>query len=103
MDNQDTFKKVLLASPHCNLGKKGITDEFINHVLKLLKRYKIIKIKALKSVANKSNIQKVANKISLEQELSVNIKVIIQVFLYLSYNFRYFRIFTINNSFLANF
>jgi RNA-binding protein YhbY len=64
MDYQDTFKRVLLASPHCNLGKKGITDEFIDHVVKLLKRYKIIKIKALKSIATKSNIQQIAKEIS---------------------------------------
>lgn len=64
MDYQDKFKQVLLASPHCNLGKKGITDEFIGHVLKLLKRYKIIKIRALKNVASKSNIQEIAKEIS---------------------------------------
>ncbi|MBY9003333.1 MAG: YhbY family RNA-binding protein [Candidatus Lokiarchaeota archaeon] len=64
MDYQDKYKKVLLASPHCNLGKKGITDEFIGHVLKLLKRYKIIKIRALKTVASKSNIKQLAKDIS---------------------------------------
>jgi len=64
MDYQDKFKEVLLASPHCNLGKKGITDEFIEHVLKLLKRYKIIKVKALKTVASKSNIREMAKEIS---------------------------------------
>ena len=64
MDYQENFKRVLLASPHCNLGKKGITDEFIEHVSKLLKRYKIIKVKALKTVANKSNIQVMAKEIS---------------------------------------
>ncbi len=64
MDYQDKFKQVLLASPHCNLGKKGITDEFIEHVLKLLKRYKIIKVKALKTVASKSNIREMAKEIS---------------------------------------
>jgi len=64
MDYQNKFKEVLLASPHCNLGKKGITDEFLDHVSKLLKRYKIIKIKALKAVATKSNIQQIATEIS---------------------------------------
>ncbi|MFX1391529.1 MAG: YhbY family RNA-binding protein [Promethearchaeota archaeon] len=49
--------------PHCILGKKGITKEFVEHVNKLLKRYKIIKIKALKSIASKSNIKELANKI----------------------------------------
>jgi RNA-binding protein YhbY len=64
MDYKIKFKEVLLASPHCNLGKKGITDEFLDHVSKLLKRYKIIKIKALKAVATKSNIQQIAKEIS---------------------------------------
>ena len=61
---QDEFKKVLLSQPHCTLGKKGITDEFIAHVRQLLKRYKIIKIKTLKSIATKSNIISIANQIS---------------------------------------
>ncbi|MFW9899551.1 MAG: YhbY family RNA-binding protein, partial [Candidatus Thorarchaeota archaeon] len=45
------FKKILLSDPNAILGKKGITDEFINHINNLLNRYKIIKIKALKTVA----------------------------------------------------
>jgi len=64
MDYQGKFKKVLISPPHCILGKKGITEEFIDHVAKLLKKYKIIKIKALKSVANRSNIKIIANLIS---------------------------------------
>lgn len=64
MDYQDKFKQVLLASPHCNLGKNGITDEFLRHVAKLLKRYKIIKIRGLKTIASKSNIQQIAKEIS---------------------------------------
>jgi len=64
MDYQKEFKKTLLSQPNCILGKMGITKEFINHVKKLLKRYKVIKIKALKSVATKSNIKTLANKIS---------------------------------------
>jgi RNA-binding protein YhbY len=64
MDYKEKFKKTLLSQPHCILGKNGITEEFINHVAKLLKKYKIIKIKALKSVANRSNIEEIANQIS---------------------------------------
>ena len=64
MDYQKEFKNVLLSQPNCILGKNGITNEFINHVNKLLKRYKVIKIKALKSVARKSNIKTLAHKIS---------------------------------------
>ena len=61
---QKKFKKVLLSQPHCVLGKRGITDEFITHVNQLLKKYKMVKIKALKSVANKNNIKEIASQIS---------------------------------------
>jgi len=64
MSHQNEFKKVLLSSPHVILGKKGLTDEFLAHVQRLLKRYKIIKIKILKSVATKSNIKNIADQIS---------------------------------------
>ena len=64
----EDFKKVLLNEPHEILKKKGITQEFINHTVKLLKRYKIIKIKALKSIANKSNIRELASQIAKETE-----------------------------------
>ena len=64
---ENYFKKVLLGEPHCIVGKKctsGITNEFINHVVSLLKRYRVIKVKALKSVANKSNIKDIATQVS---------------------------------------
>ena len=64
MPYTEDFKKVLLTEPHAILGKNGITDEFIAHIEKLLKRYKIIKIKALKTVATKSNIREIANQIT---------------------------------------
>lgn len=64
MDYQNEFKKALISQPDCILGKNGITDEFVNHANKLLKRYKIIKVKALKSIALRSNIRELANKIS---------------------------------------
>ena len=64
MSNQNEFKKVQLSSPHAILGKKGLTDDFLAHVQKLLKRYKTIKIKVLKSVATKSNITSFAGQIS---------------------------------------
>ena len=66
MSYQNEFKKVLLSSPHATLGKKGLTDEFLTHVQQLLKRYKTIKIKVLKSIATKSNINSFANQISQE-------------------------------------
>lgn len=64
MGYQKEFKKALLSPPHCILGKSGITNEFINHVAKFLKRYRVIKIKALKTIATKSNIKDLANEIS---------------------------------------
>ena len=64
MDYQQEFKNALLSQPHCILGKNGISHEFISHVLQLLKRYKIIKIKALRSIATRANINELANKIS---------------------------------------
>ena len=60
MGYTEDFKKVLLGDPHAILGKNGVTDDFVNHITKLLKRYRIIKIKALKTVANKSNIKQLA-------------------------------------------
>ena len=64
MSHQNEFKKVLLSPPHATLGKKGITEEFILHVQHLLKKYKIIKIKMLKSIATKTNIRSIAEQLS---------------------------------------
>ena len=65
MGYQDDFKKVLLSpEPHAILGKKGITEEFVIHISSLIKRYKIIKVKALKNVATKENIKQLAAEIS---------------------------------------
>jgi RNA-binding protein len=61
---QKDFQKILQSKPHIILGKNGITDEFINHVTTLLSKFRIIKIKALKSVANKTNIKEIANKVA---------------------------------------
>ena len=65
MDYHKEFKKTLLSHPHCILGKNGITKNFIAHVKKLLKRYKVIKIKALKTVATTSNIKELAHEIAV--------------------------------------
>lgn len=64
MDYKEKFNKTQLSKPHCILGKNGITTEFISHVSRLLKRFRVIKIKALKTVASKSNIKDIAIKIS---------------------------------------
>ena len=64
MDYQDEYKRALLSPPHCNLGKKGISDEFTTHVAKLLKKYKIIKIKVLKSALSGKDIEALADDIA---------------------------------------
>ncbi len=64
MSHENEFKKALLSPPHAILGKKGITEDFIRHVQHLLKKYKIIKIKMLKSIATKTNIRSIAEQIS---------------------------------------
>ncbi len=64
MDYQDKYKKALLSSPHCILGKKGISEDFIAHIASLLKKYKIIKIKVLKSATSQFNIKILADQIS---------------------------------------
>jgi RNA-binding protein len=66
MDYQDKYKRALLSPPHCNLGKKGISEEFVTHVSKLLKKYKIVKIKVLKSAISQSNVKDLAEQISKE-------------------------------------
>jgi RNA-binding protein YhbY len=63
MDYQDEYKRALLSPPHCNLGKKGVTEEFVSHVAKLLKKYKIIKIKVLKSATIQSNLRELSEQI----------------------------------------
>jgi RNA-binding protein YhbY len=63
MDYQDEYKKALLSQPHCNLGKKGVSDDFVTHVAKLLKKYKVIKIKVLKSATIQSNLKELSEQI----------------------------------------
>ena len=63
MDYEDEYKRTLVSPPHCNLGKNGLSDEFIAHVTKLLKKYKIIKIKVLKSALHLSNTKDLAKQI----------------------------------------
>ncbi|MEJ2294723.1 MAG: YhbY family RNA-binding protein [Candidatus Lokiarchaeota archaeon] len=63
MDYQNEYKRALLSPPHCNLGKKGVSDEFVTHVAKLLKKYKIIKIKVLKSAIIESNFKELSEQI----------------------------------------
>ncbi|MFX1239225.1 MAG: YhbY family RNA-binding protein [Promethearchaeota archaeon] len=64
MGYQDNFKKVLLGESHIILGKNGATSEVVEYVSRLLKRYKIIKIKALRSIANKYDIKEIASQVT---------------------------------------
>ena len=64
MDYREEFKKVLLSRAHCNLGKNGITADFIANIVRLINQNKIIKIKVLKSIARTSDINGLANHIS---------------------------------------
>jgi len=64
MSHQNEYIKVLLSPPHALLGKKGITEEFVLHVQQLLKKYKIIKIKMLKSIATKTNISGIVEQLT---------------------------------------
>lgn len=70
MPYHEEFKEVLLGPPHCNIGKKGVDDQgIIDHVKKLLKRNKIIKVKVLKSylgIKDKSErMQKIADELAI--------------------------------------
>ncbi len=66
MSFQEKFKNVLKERPHAILGKNGVSNEIIAHFLTLLKKYKIIKIKALKSVFSDPNetIDDIARRVS---------------------------------------
>jgi len=65
MTYQKDFKKALLSKPHVILGKSGITEEFVAHALKLLKKHKIIKIKTLKSATQSLDIDELANQLCI--------------------------------------
>jgi RNA-binding protein len=67
------FKKVLLDNPHCILGKKGIEDNegFIEHVNKLLKTHKIIKIKILKTALHGKSVKEIAEELAEKSNSSL--------------------------------
>jgi len=90
MSYQKEFKKTMLSHPHCILGKQGVSDEFISHVTEQLRRFKIIKVKALKSVATKSNIKELAQKTSkLTNSYLIDIRG--KIFILSLYNFTKFK------------
>jgi RNA-binding protein len=68
MSKEERFEKkkkeVLLSQPSIILGKKGITKDFIDHLKKIIKREKIVKIKALKSAVADTDIDSIAKEIA---------------------------------------
>ncbi len=57
-------KEVLLSQPSVILGKKGITEDFIDHLKKIIKREKIVKVKALKSAVAGTDIKLIAKEVA---------------------------------------
>jgi RNA-binding protein len=68
MSKEERFEKkkkeVLLSQPSVILGKKGITPDFIDHLKKIIKREKIVKVKALKSAVAGNDINSIAKEIA---------------------------------------
>lgn len=68
MSKEERFEKkkkeVLLSQPSVILGKKGITKDFIDHLKKIIKREKIVKVKALKSAVAGNDINSIAKEIA---------------------------------------
>ncbi|TFF94526.1 MAG: RNA-binding protein [Promethearchaeota archaeon] len=64
MISKEKFKSKLLDPPDCILGKRGISNEFLEHVRALIKQNKIIKVKALKSIAKTHDIEELAHKLA---------------------------------------
>ena len=60
MSYHQDFKEVLKEKPHSNIGKNGLTDNAVEHLMKLLKRYKTIKVKVLKSALSDSTLDEIA-------------------------------------------
>lgn len=60
MNLRDKFLEVLHNKPQINIGKKGIDSGVLDHILKTLKKDKIIKIHALKSALVDNSIKALA-------------------------------------------
>jgi len=62
--NSEIIKDIRSKSAALILGKNGVTEEFIEEVKRQLKRKKVIKIRALRSVLAKQSIDEVASEIA---------------------------------------
>jgi RNA-binding protein len=62
--NSEIIKELRRGSATLILGKNGVTEEFIEEVKRQLKRKKVIKIRALKSVLVKQSIDEIAMEIA---------------------------------------
>ncbi len=59
----EKIKKVRSGAATIHLGKKGVTEEFILELEKLLSREKIVKVRVLKSVLAVQSMDEVASEI----------------------------------------
>lgn len=64
MPSKEDYKDVLLSKPHCRIGKLGINKDMINHILTLLKKHKIIKVKVLKSYHFDKQMENIAKEVA---------------------------------------
>ncbi|TFG00841.1 MAG: RNA-binding protein [Promethearchaeota archaeon] len=64
MDLKEKYKQVLLGNPTLIMGKKGINEGLLEHISRLLKKHKIIKIKMLKTALHGEKKEKIAQMIA---------------------------------------
>lgn len=62
--NKDMVKEVRRQPASIILGKNGITNDFIEEVKRQIKRKKMIKIKALRSVLSEKRMDEIASEIA---------------------------------------
>lgn len=61
----DVINEVRSKSATLILGRSGVTDEFVEEVKKQLKRKRVIKIRALKSVLSEKSINELGSDIAM--------------------------------------
>jgi len=64
MDYTQKYKEVLLGDPMLIMGKKGVNEGLVDHVLTLLKSHKIVKIKMLRTALHGQEKEDVAQKVA---------------------------------------
>ncbi|MHA1605403.1 MAG: YhbY family RNA-binding protein [Candidatus Freyarchaeota archaeon] len=60
------IKEMRSKSATVILGKRGVTEEFVEEVKKQLERKKVIKVKALKSVLTEQSFDDIASEIAVK-------------------------------------